>query len=56
VPSAGESSSGYGLAIAKRFVDQLGGEIWCESAVGQGSTFSFWLPAGERDRRDEPRA
>ena len=49
VPSAGEPSSGYGLAIAKRFMDQLGGEIWCESTSGQGATFSFWLPAGERD-------
>ena len=56
VPSAGEPSSGYGLAIAKRFVDRLGGEIGCESATGQGATFSFWLPAGESDRRDEPRA
>ena len=55
VPSAGESSSGYGLAIAKRFVEQLGGEIRCESAPGQGATFSFWLPAGEGDRRAEPR-
>ena len=48
VPSAGEPSSGYGLAIAKRFVEQLGGDIRCESAAGQGATFSFWLPAGER--------
>ncbi len=56
VPSAGEPSSGYGLAIAKRFMDQLGGEIRCESTSGQGATFSFWLPAGESDRRDEPRA
>jgi signal transduction histidine kinase len=55
MPSAGESSSGYGLAIAKRFVTQLGGDIRCESTQGQGATFSFWLPGGERDRRGEQR-
>jgi len=44
MPSGGEPSSGYGLAIAKRFADQLGGEITCVSAPGQGATFSFWLP------------
>jgi signal transduction histidine kinase len=53
VPSAGEPSSGYGLAIAKRFIDQLGGELRCESTSGLGATFSFWLPAVESDRRDE---
>jgi signal transduction histidine kinase len=44
MPSGEESSSGYGLAIAKRFTDQLGGEITCVSAPGRGTTFSFWLP------------
>jgi signal transduction histidine kinase len=49
VPSAGEPSSGYGLAIAKRFADQLGGALTCASAPGLGATFSLWLPgAGER--------
>ena len=45
VPSAGETSSGYGLAIAKRFVQRLGGDIRCVSAPGEGATFSFWLPS-----------
>jgi two-component system, sensor histidine kinase LadS len=45
VPTAGEPSSGYGLAIAKRFMEQLGGEIRCVSTPGAGATFSFWLPA-----------
>jgi signal transduction histidine kinase len=44
-PTGGETTSGYGLAIAKRFVDQLGGELRCESAAGHGATFSLWLPA-----------
>ena len=45
VPSAGESSHGYGLSIARRFVEQLGGDIRCSSAPGEGATFSFWLPS-----------
>ena len=44
-PTAGESSSGYGLAVAKDLVERLGGQIWCESTVGQGSCFAFRLPA-----------
>jgi signal transduction histidine kinase len=44
VPSAGEPSTGYGLAVAKRFMDHMGGEIRCLSAEGHGATFSLWLP------------
>ena len=42
--AATEPSGGYRLAVAKRFVDLLGGEITCESTPGQGTTFSVWLP------------
>lgn len=45
VPSAGEPSVGYGLALAKRFTEALGGEISCTSTKGEGATFTFWLPA-----------
>jgi signal transduction histidine kinase len=44
VPTGGEPSSGYGLAVAKELVDQLGGAIWVESAPGKGARFSFRLP------------
>ncbi|HID65262.1 MAG TPA: GAF domain-containing protein [Anaerolineae bacterium] len=38
---------GLGLSIAKRAVELHGGEIWAESVLGQGSTFSFTLPKAE---------
>jgi two-component system sensor histidine kinase BaeS len=36
--------SGLGLAIARELVRAHGGEIWAESAPGQGATFHFTLP------------
>jgi signal transduction histidine kinase len=49
VPTGGEPSTGYGLAVAKELIDKLGGEIWCESELGQGARFCFRLPMAPAD-------
>jgi|GEM_PF-3301750 len=39
--------TGLGLGISKRLVEMLGGQIKVETQFGEGSTFSFTLPAGD---------
>lgn len=43
-PTQGEASTGLGLSIVKRFVDQLQGKVWVESKYGEGCTFFVALP------------
>ena len=38
-PTAGESSSGLGLSIVKRYVDAMNGQVYYEDIPGQGATF-----------------
>ena len=38
-PTANESSTGLGLSIVKKFVKNMGGEIWCESEPSKGASF-----------------
>jgi len=46
-PTGGEHSTGLGLSIVKRFVEDMKGRVWCESTLGKGATFIVELPQQE---------
>jgi two-component system sensor histidine kinase/response regulator len=48
-PTAGEPSTGYGLAIASDLTKALGGRLSCTSVLGEGSCFTFSLPLAETE-------
>lgn len=43
--------TGLGLSITKKFCQMMGGDIKVGSIVGQGSTFTFHIPAEVKDPR-----
>jgi signal transduction histidine kinase len=45
----GSSGLGLGLAICKSIVELHGGRIWADSKIGEGSIFTFQLPASEKE-------
>lgn len=43
-PTDGESSSGLGLSLAKKYADLLNGRVWYEGKYGEGATFGVEFP------------
>lgn len=38
-PTGNETSTGLGLSIVKKYVEEMNGAIWCESEYGKGASF-----------------
>ncbi len=45
--SSGAPGTGLGLAICKEIIDRHEGNIEVSSKLGEGASFTVWLPAGE---------
>jgi signal transduction histidine kinase len=49
-----ESGTGMGLALVRRLVESLGGQIAVESRMGHGATFRFTLPVAAAEAVPHP--
>ncbi|MDB4871402.1 MAG: sensor protein [Gemmatimonadales bacterium] len=52
--SRSREGSGLGLTISRRLARLMGGDLTVKSRVGEGSTFTLWLPADTSVRDTEP--
>ena len=46
----GYEGSGLGLSISKGYAEILGGTIWCDSTLGEGTTFYLSLPVNKDEK------
>ena len=49
-----QRGTGLGLPISRRLARLLGGDVTVQSVLGEGATFTVWIPVGRADVRVAP--